>query len=272
MAVYLEQPPLLKPFVPFSLKVPEARWGKNNANKFVDLLNQFYTDTQCEAFFKEQESLYKIAQERFIPVYKALDINWYNHYYGGQPQGSLNVIIGLGIGGGNYGPKVVYPDGKEDMYAVMGTWFIDSANKPLYTVANCLPTLIHEFNHSYVNHLTKKHEKDFKAAGEKLFELVKTGMGNQHYTNWQTVMNEALVRASVIRYLLKHNSDGQAAKNQLKSEFGNGFFWIKDLVESLGVYEKNRNTYPTLESYMPVLIDFYNGLASKSESMFELKE
>jgi Domain of unknown function (DUF4932) len=154
----------------------------------------------------------------------------------------------------------------------MGTWSIDSTNKPFYTVDNCLPTLIHEFNHSYVNHLTKKYEKEFEGSGTKLYDLVKAGMGNQHYTSWQTMMNEALVRASVIRYMLKHNADGKAAKYQLISEFGRGFFWMKGLVETLGIYEKNRNKYPTLESYMLVLIDYYNGVAKESESMFEIKE
>ncbi|MCX6285886.1 MAG: DUF4932 domain-containing protein [Bacteroidetes bacterium] len=272
MAIYLSQPPSLDPLVTFSSKVPEGRWGQDNANKFAGLLKQFYTDAKCEAFFKEHESLYGIAQEKFMPVYKALDVNWYNQYYGVQPEGSLNIIIGMGLGGSNFGPKVKYPDGKEDTYAIMGTWSIDSTNKPLYTVDDYLPTIIHEFNHSYVNHLTAKYEKDFENSGTKLFDLVKAGMGNQHYTSWQTMMNESLVRASVIRYLLKHNPDGKAAKYQLISDFGRGFFWMKGLVETLGVYEKNRNKYPTLESYMTVLADFYNRVATESGSMFEIKE
>jgi hypothetical protein len=65
------------------------------------------------------------------------------------------------------------------------------------------------------------------------------------------MMNESLVRASVIRYLLTHNPDGKAAKYQLISDFGRGFFWMKGLVETLGTYEKNRDKYPTLESYIP---------------------
>jgi|WetSurMetagenome_2_1015567.scaffolds.fasta_scaffold40366_3 hypothetical protein len=272
MAIYLSQPPSMDPLVPFSAKIPEGRWGQDNANKFLGLLKQFYTDAKCEEFFNAQEGLYKAAQERFMPVYKALDVNWYDQYYGTQPDGSLNVIIGLGLGGGNFGPKVKLPDGKEDSYAIMGTWSIDSTNKPVYTVGNYLPTLIHEFNHSYVNHLIKKYEKDFESSGTKLFELVKAGMGSQHYTNWQTMMNESLVRASVIRYLLKHNPDGKDAKYQLISDFGRGFFWLKELVESLGVYEKNRDKYPTLESYVPVLADFYNKVAKESEAMFEIKE
>ncbi len=271
MAIHLEQPPSLNPLVPFSSKVPERRWGQENALKFAGLLKQFYSDAKCEDFFNAQEGVYKTAKERFMPVYKALEVTWYKQYYGEQPEGSLNIIIGLGLGGGNYGPKVVYPNGSEALYAIMGTWSIDSNNKPSYTVENCLPTLIHEFNHSYVNSLIKKHEEAFEGAGTKLFGLVKAGMGSQHYTSWQTMMNESLVRASVIRYLLKHNPDGKEARSQLISDFGRGFFWMKGLVETLGVYEKNRDQYPTLESYLPVLAEFYNGVAIESEKMFEIK-
>ena len=272
MAIYLEQPPSLNPIVPFSATVPERRWGQENAVKFAGLLQQFYTDAKCEEFFKKHEDMYNTAQERFTPVYKALDVNWFHQYYGTEPGSGLNIIIGLGLGGGNYGPKVKYPDGKEDNYAIMGTWNIDSTNYPVYIVDDILPTLIHEFNHSYVNYLTKKYERDFENAGTQLFDLVKEGMGNQHYNNWQTMMNEALVRASVIRYLLNHNPDGNAAKYQLVSDFGSGFFWMKDLVNTLGVYEKKRNKYPMLEDFMPVLSDFYGKITKESRSMFEIKK
>jgi hypothetical protein len=166
MAIHLEQPPALNPVIPFSAEVPEKRWGKENADKFVELLKQFYTDARCEEFFAKHDGLYKTAQERYIPVYNALDVHWFGQYYGVQPEGSRNIVIGLGLGGGNFGAKVNFPGGKEDTYAIMGTWSIDSTGNPVYTVGNNLPTIIHEFNHSSVNPLTKKHENEFEQPGK----------------------------------------------------------------------------------------------------------
>jgi hypothetical protein len=40
------------------------------------------------------------------------------------------------------------------------------------------------------------------------------------------------------------------------SENGHGFFRIKDLVDYIDEYEKNRNKYPNMESYMPAIIIF----------------
>jgi hypothetical protein len=85
-------------------------------------------------------------------------------------------------------------------------------------------------------------------------------------------MNEALIRASVIRYLMNHNSDMSVSKKQLMSEYGRGFFWITGLVNCLGEYEKNREKYPTLESYMPVIVSFYVEVANNIDLMFEIKQ
>jgi hypothetical protein len=63
----------------------------------------------------------------------------YIQNYGVKPGGSFNVIICLGNGGSNYGGKVIYAVNKEEAYAIMGTWTIDSINKPVYKIENYLP-------------------------------------------------------------------------------------------------------------------------------------
>jgi hypothetical protein len=269
MSVHLEQPPALTPVLPFTSGTPENRWGENNANKFVKLLQEFYVDAKCEAFFNQHEELYKLAQERFKTVYDALDISWYKEYYGKQPEGSLNIILGLGNGGGNYGSKIVFPDGREDDFAIMGAWSFDNHGKPVYSSNGFLPTLIHEFNHSFVNQLIERNKNELENAGKQLFEPVKDIMKRQAYGNWQTMMKEALVRASVIRYIKKHSTDSKAADNEMIAQLGNGFVWMGMLVDTLQVYENSRDKYPTLESFMPCIVSFYNALAKDSNSLYE---
>ena len=270
MAVHLKQPPVLSPVIPFTASVPESRWGIDNANKFVALLKQFYKEAKCEEFFKQHQELYKLAQERFkTTVFDSFDNSWYKLYYGKQPDGSMNIIIGLGNGGQNYGSKIVYPDGRENAYAIMGTWSVDNEGKPSYTASGYMPTLVHEFNHSFVNHLIDKNEKELEASGKLLFEPVKSIMQGQAYSNWKTMMQEALVRASVVRYLMKHNSDENDAKGEMKTQISNGFLWMKSLVDTLGYYETNRTKYPTLESFMPCLIGFYKETADKYNTFLD---
>ncbi len=56
--------PDLKPIVPFTNRIPEERWSKENAEKFVDLLRQFYAETRCGDFFDSQHTRYEHAEKR----------------------------------------------------------------------------------------------------------------------------------------------------------------------------------------------------------------
>ena len=271
MAFHIDQPPLFIPKVEFNDAIPESRWGKDNAMKFIELLKDFYKVTNFEEFYNDHADLYNIAERNFLPVYKALNIDWYNQYYGIKPNGSFNIIICLGNGGSNYGGKIVFNDNREDAFAIMGTWSIDSSNTPFYKTPNYLPTLIHEFNHSYVNPVVDIFTDQLESSGKIIFEPVANNMRRQAYSNWKTMICESIVRASVIRYMLKYDSYN-AAKSQLISEIGNGFYWMQGLVNIIYDYEHNRTKYPTLESFMPEIVKFFNTIAKESETMYEIKQ
>ena len=262
MAIHLEQPPSLKLRVPFNDSILSQQWGMKSANKFVRLLQQFYTDTKCEVFFKAHETMYRKAEERFNVVFDSLDIGWYKNFYGKVPDGSFNIIIGLSNGGCNYATKFIHTDKKEEMYAMMGTWSIDSLEMPIYTAKGYLPTLIHEFNHSFVNQLIAINQTQLESSGKIIFKQVEAIMKSQAYGSWEFMMDEALVRASVIMYLKKHETNKNIIEEELNYEFSRGFMWIKELVDLLDQYEKERNTYPTLESFMPQIISFYQTTAN----------
>lgn len=269
LAIYLTQPPALEPIMPFTGKIPEPRWGKENADKFVKLLQKFYVDAKCDDFFKSQEQRYKLGAERFLTVYRQMDISWFKEYYGTDPKGTLNVLVGLGNGGCNYGCKIQYPNGNEDPYAVMGSWTFDTAGEPTFNPTGYLPTLIHEFNHSFVNQLIESNEQELIKSGQILFEPLASIMSRQAYSSWKHMENEALVRASVIRYMIKHDDGTKAWEQETVIQISNGFIWIGELVDLLGEYENARDQYPTLESFMPRIIEFYDSLARNKKELFD---
>ncbi|HXB12809.1 MAG TPA: DUF4932 domain-containing protein [Bacteroidia bacterium] len=270
MAIHIEQAPSFKPLVPFSDSVPESRWGRDDANKFVSLLQKFYVDAECEKFFKEEENKYKIAEEKFRSVYDKLDLSWYKKFYGKLPDGKFNIVIGLGNGGNNYGPKIIYPNGKEEVYAVMGSWSFDSLGQPFYDIKNYLPILIHEFNHSFVNYLIDKNKKMFEEAGSAIYIRVSAKMRVQAYSNWKTMICEAIVRAAVIKYLKSHDTiGGKQADKETMDELSNGFVWMKEQVALLDKYESNRQKYPTLENFVPELASFYGNMAKNIDVLLD---
>lgn len=263
MAVHLKDAPNFDPIVPFSAELPDRRWSVPTATKFVKLLKQFYKDADCKAFFQSETANYTIAERKFYTLFQELDVNWYTKFYGKVPNESFNIIIGLGNGGTNYGPHLDLPGGIKKVYAIIGSGTFDSTGTPLYSSKNYLPTLIHEFNHSFINYLTDNYEKQLKEPGQLIFEKENVAMRRQAYTDWKTVMSEALVRAAVIEYLKSHDPDTTAADKELKLQLARGFVWMRPLVNLLGEYEKQRTTYPTLERFMPEIIRFYEQVAPK---------
>ena len=251
MAIHIEQAPGFKPVVPFSDQVPESRWGAKRAAKFLHLLRRFYLDADCKSFFEQNAALYRQASERFLTVYHQLDAGWYPSFYGEAPKGEFVIVNGLGNGGGNYGPKVVYPDGRESIYAIMGTWSVDSIGIPDYTHDSYFPILLHEFNHSFVNHLVAKYSAELRESGITILSPLKEIMAQQAYVAWQTVLSEAIVRAAVVKYMKDHDFSPGEVQREIASQINKGFLWTDSLVESLESYDQNREKYPTLESYMP---------------------
>ncbi|HEV2206281.1 MAG TPA: DUF4932 domain-containing protein [Candidatus Acidoferrales bacterium] len=267
MAVYLSPPPALKPLVPFSKDVPDGRWGQENATEFVQKLRDFYRDTHFQSFFSEHQPMYKLAELRFqSAVLRDLDVAWYKRFYGEAPRGNFNVVLGMNNGGGNYGPRVLSSEGHEELYAIMGCWTQDDSGNPKYNTSEYLPTLIHEFNHSFVNPVLDAREADFASPAEKVYSHVAAQMKEMEYGDTKDMVNESLVRAAVILYFEAHGETAARIRHRIVREQANGFVWMDKLCALLRNYETNRNHYPTFSSFVPEIDRFYHSLAPQITS------
>lgn len=261
MAVSLDES--LNPRIDFSDYIPEKRWGKENADKFVKLLKEFYTDANCKEFFNENKNLYYEAESRFLPLYKQIDLNWFSSFFGNASNDKFKIVIGLGNGGQNYGPHVQLANNKREIYAIVGAWPTDSLGMVIFPEKEYFPTLIHEFSHSFVNHLVDNNITALEESGKKLFEPVQEKMRNQNYGHWTTMMYETLVRVSVIKYMKDHNYSSMDVNKEINGQLSLGYLWINDLLNELEKYDRERIEYPTLESYMPMIIDAFHTYPQK---------
>ena len=94
MALHLGQPPGLKPIVPFTNRIPEERWSKENAEKFIDLLRQFYAETRCGDFFDSQHTRYEHAEKAYNKQLRHIDLKWFPAYYGINSEDTFHLIVG----------------------------------------------------------------------------------------------------------------------------------------------------------------------------------
>ncbi len=256
----------------------DKRWEKVDKKQFVLLLNQFYKTTNFQQFFNNHSGDYKKAEDEYqTTILSDFNQGWYSKFYGKKASEDYKIILGYGNGGGNYGIKTHPENQKETVNAVVGMSSFDKDGNTKFDKNEFQPLLIHEFNHSFINYILDMDDNKSKLenSAKIIYELVKEDMESQAYTNWEIMINESLVRASVVRYMMDNKYSQKEINEEISIQEKRKFLWIKDLVELLGKYDSNRKQYPTLESFYPEIISFYNQLAPKMKNIindYELKQ
>lgn len=249
----------------------DTRWQKVDKQAFLEQLGKFYRDTDFHTFFTKQAPIYQKGIQTYKEiVMKRFDQAWYGKFYGKEAKEKFGVIIGFCNGGGNYNTDLYPAGGSKEIYAVVG-YHVDKAGAPQYN-GNHLLTLIHEFNHSFVNYLLdiEENRQGMEQPGNALLATSYWAMNNQAYGNWMIMVNESLVRAAVVCYLLDGGYGPKAARAEMSQQLQRNFRWIPGLVQTLRTYENNRTLYPTLESFYPQIIQFFKEYAEKEQKEMEM--
>ena len=248
----------------------EKRWANVDQENFLTFLFQFYQDSDFHRFFTEHHKLYQKGLLSYKDkVMKKFDQHWYPEFYGKTPEESFSIIIGFGNGGGNYGTERHLKGQKKEIFAIVG-YNVDKAEVPQYSEAY-LPTLIHEFNHSFINYLLDdtvypEHVRQLEKSGDILLQSSLWAMSRQAYSNWQTVINESLVRAAVICYMLDKKYSEESIRQELTIQLQRNFRWMPELVQLFRKYQSNRDKYPSLEAFYPEIIRFFNEYTEAQEN------
>jgi hypothetical protein len=265
MAVHIKDVQSLAERVPFDrqdLRL-DKRWHGVKARTFLEAARRFVADTSFAEFLRSQEALYDVTNSRLQTFVKTnTDLEWFDRFFGARSLARFIIVPGLVNGGPSYGASLIAEDGMEEVYAIPGVWQVDSEGLPRFS-GNWIETLVHEFVHSYANPLIDKFAPQLEKAGRQLNEPVREAMQAQAYGPWKTLLYESLVRAATVRYILEHRGQ-EAARRAIQYEHSRSFLWTGELVELLAQYENDRESYPTLESFMPKVVEFFDAVAPRA--------
>ncbi len=239
----------------------DSRWTTADARTFLGHLRDFADKSRCKAFFAAQADLYAhaVAQMQKVLAEHA-DLGWYDRFFGPRPGARFQLVLGLLNGPNNYGPSVKLAQG-EELFAILGCWQTDAAGMPAFD-AKVVPTLIHEFCHSYCNPVVDAHLRELLPAAEQIYVHVAAAMREQAYANARTLLCESLVRACCVRYAASVQGE-QAAREAVAYEHERSFLWTGELAALLAEYEQTRSEYPTLDAFAPRLALFFSEYAPK---------
>jgi hypothetical protein len=258
MAVHLFDAFSLAERIPFDPQPDtlDSRWTTDNAREFLEVVRQFVKDTDFKSFIETHSSLYDLAATRMQAVMDEHGvIDWFDSFFGDRPGARFELLLGILNGPANYGARIRISADDEILYCILGVWGTDEDGQPSFD-ERVLSTVVHEFSHSYCNPLVDKYAEELEPLAKPIFARVEKAMRSMAYGHWNTMMRESLVRASVIRYLAAKQGE-EAAEKRVQTEKERKFFWMDGLVNLLGEYEQNRDTYPTLDDFFPRITAYF---------------
>ncbi len=223
---------------------------------FFGQLNGLYRDIQLDQFLAKNQSIYEKARlevSKNLP--KPTFVSTMERYYGATKHGYYLVVNPFFKSGWGMGWEVPTKAGA-DIYNITAPFLkaVVTNDGRLQSPgfddpANIRRLSVHEFGHSFVNPLA--YQAAHKEQIEHFKQLYAPIKGESQYDNWHTQFCEYVVRAGEVRLALAMNNpaDAQAVEKQNAN-----WPYLRHFVHQLERYEQNRTTYPTFESYLPVLI------------------
>ncbi len=232
--------------------------GQKETHKFLSALNDFYRTSRFNDFFNTHTDIYELGLQVFNDSVMAhFDQEWYTRFYGTPPAEQFRIIIGFTNGPCNYGPSRKLTGQPKEVFAIMN-YAVDDNERPIF-YKKVVETVVHEFCHSFTK-IKGDTEKALEKSGKALQEYTYFSMRRQAYSTWRNILEESLVRAATICYLIDHNYDEKDIRNAIIEQVDRNFFWMPELVQTLRYYESHRKKYPTFTSFYPEIIRGYTFL------------
>lgn len=258
LAVYLKNPPELisrNTLSPLPIDL-DSRWSENTMFEFIKAAKEFSLDSKFMNFFNSHQNIYNQSTNNLYHVLKDEDlITWFQNYFGYKPE-KFTIIIGMQTGYGNYGLSITHPDNTIEYISILGASANFWEKTPRFDEHWIIPTIVHEFSHSYINPLINENYAKLEVASEIIY---RKNPPNDYFKS-KIMLYEYLVRACVIRYFVSKN-DFATIKRRIEIDRKDGFPAVEGLIELLERYEANRLEYATLSDFMPEIEHYFNEYA-----------
>ena len=285
--LHLSDPLELTLQVPFTRNLKHRAGGQERLEKFIQELRDFARKTNFTSFFESHKGTYsKLVSDTYGKMQGVDFISTLENYYG-MKQLSYNIILAPLFHPGGFGPRIDPERGsspvlnffKSLQYLIFNKW-----SGKIYEIYNiCGPTGVengipsfgtqegfrqlawHEFGHSFVNPLSESLKNRIKISEySSLFMPIREKMEKEGYSNWETCVNEHIVRAVTARLTFLQFGK-QAGEDELRDQKSNGFVYIEPLCKELEEYEVQRDKYPAFADFFPELLSVFGEISKKGE-------
>jgi len=255
--LYLSQLPELNTQIEFTDYLKGRSGGGNNLEQYRKSIKQFAETSNFESFWNSKAPFYNQILDATIADMGEMDMVKAMEDYFNETQESYNIIIVPAFRGG-YGPRIPGNNGKYNIYACISANNMKD-NIPFLSLNTLRYYVWHEFGHSFVNPLAEKYA-DRVASSSKMLEPIMSWMAMQAYGNWETVVNEHIIRAIHVRLEELHLGLEQSQR-LLADQIKNRYIYIEPLIGKLKVFENKRDRDNiTFSEFYPELLNVLDSL------------
>jgi len=253
-------PPELELTSPYSDYLVRRARGEDVLSGFAASLRNFALRSEFMAFFKNHAELYDTLTLEAADLFEGKDyVKALEEFYGTE-MNSYNLIFAP-LFSGNYGIPIESEQGW-DLFAVIGPCTLKVERTTFACLAYLENMVLHEWSHSFVNHLVDENYDRFKKSSH-LFKPISLMMRRQAYPNWRVALYEHLVRAcGEVRVRRRLHQDFDMEKT-IRYHEGKGFWYMSFLDSILDDYENNRGRYVDFSSFVPVIAESLTRLSAE---------
>ncbi len=236
------------------LTLVDYRWRKGQDKELLPLLDDLYRRCKFADFYKSNSKLYSHAVENAQQLISECDMQWLNEFYGKELSGS-RLVLSL-LNSGNYGMTQKIKGQPDKSVIIICCMDLDENGYPIFSGQNSL--IVHESSHPICNPLVFANVSQFNNNIELAAELMEDALSRQSYGGGLTMMCESMVRSMELQYAIAHNCDDYTCENYMRDQMSNGFIFMPEIRAGLETYIKDRNTYPVIDSIMPLIVSNVN--------------
>lgn len=252
--LHLSEPPELQLTTELPDALVERAGGRERLDRFIALIRDFAAVSDFQAFWRDQRPTIEAMVARAELAATGADwVHILESYYG-MSQAGYHITLAP-IFEGNYGPRVKRDAGTYELYGVLGTRAVEDG-LPIFGDTDYVRHLaLHEFGHSFVNPTTARF-RDEVMGYSSLAEPIADRMGKMAYDQWETIVNEHILRAVTTRMVYDREGE-RTAERVLHNEVNRGFIYVPVLTARLEEYEVSRDRYPTFVDFYPQLLQVF---------------
>lgn len=255
-------PPGLEPLLPVSDFTLTRAGEQGKLDEFIAALRDFAAESDFTVFFDAHRDLYAKVEEAVSALVDASAVAALEQYFGMCAK-DYTIILAPMLHRGGYGPRLDYPDGTFEIYAVCGPMGAEGGIPDFGDAERWQALFSHEFAHSFVNPTTELFMDEYRPFAESIAAPIHKMMAGSPNWAWVTDeilaaewINENIIRAYTSRLNLKANGTASAEEELARHE-KNGWTDVRKVFALLEEYETSRDRYPTFVDFYPELIKVF---------------